>query len=63
MCFDFVRGLKIEDELEITNSDKSGNGSEIANSVEQFDSNESNHMEVKRTRRQPNKRQQADRKG
>ena len=42
-----VKGLK-EDELEKANSDKSGNGSETADSVEEFDSDEPNHLKVKR---------------
>ena len=46
---DVVKGLK-EEELEKANSDKWGNGSEITNSVEHFDSDESNHLKVKRTK-------------
>ena len=46
-----VKGLK-EDELETSNSDKSGNESETTNSVEKSDSEEPNHMKAKRTRRQ-----------
>ena len=57
-----VKGLK-ENELETANSNKSWNRSEIAYSVEQFDSNESNHMEAKRIKRQPKKRQHGDNKG
>ena len=33
-CFDVVKGLKIEDELETANSDKRGNESEATKSVE-----------------------------
>ena len=47
---DVVKGLK-EDELETSNSDKSGNESETTNSVEKSDSDELNHMKTKRTRR------------
>ena len=47
-----VKGLKIEDELEIANSDKSENESEVVDSIEQFDSEESNHLKVKRTKGQ-----------
>ena len=49
---DVVKGLKTEDKLETANSDKSGSGSETADLVEQFDSDEPNHMSVKRTKRQ-----------
>ena len=42
-----MKGLKIEDELETTNSDKSGNESEAVDSVEQFDSEEPNHLKAK----------------
>ena len=48
---DVVKGLKKEDELETANSDKRGNESEIADLVEQFDSDEPNHMKAKRMRR------------
>ena len=47
-----MKGLKIEDELEIANSDKSENESEVVDSIEQFDSEESNHLKVKRTKGQ-----------
>ena len=59
---DMVKGLK-EEELETSNLDKSMNVSETTDSVEQFDSNESNHMEAKRIKRQPKKRQHGDNKG
>ena len=55
-----VKGLKTEDELDIANSDKSGNGLETADSVEHFDSNKSNYMEAKRTKRHPKRRQHWD---
>ena len=48
MWSDVVKGLKIEDELETTNSDKSGNESEAVDSVEQFDSEEPNHLKANR---------------
>ena len=44
--YDMVKGLKDEDELETTNSDKSGNESEATDSVELFDSEELNHMKA-----------------
>ena len=47
---DEVKGLKIEDELRTVNSDKNGNESEIANSVEQFNSEEPNQLKAKQTR-------------
>ena len=46
--FDVVKGLKIENELETTNSDKSGNGSGTTDLVEQFDSDELNHLKAQR---------------
>ena len=45
-CSDVVKGLKIEDELETTNSDKSRNELEIADLVEQFDSEKPNHVKA-----------------
>ena len=50
MWSDVVKGLKIEDELETTKSDKSGIGSETADSVEQFDSEEPKQLKAKRMR-------------
>ena len=50
--FDVVKGLKIEDELEIANSEKSGNESEVADSVEMFDSEELNQLKAKPIRGQ-----------
>ena len=47
---DVVKGLEIEDELETTKSDKSGIGSETADSVEQFDSEEPKQLKAKRMR-------------
>ena len=38
--------------METTNSDKSGNGSETINSVEQIDSEEPNHLKAKQSRGQ-----------
>ena len=48
---DLVKGLKKEDKLETTNSDKSGNGSEKSDLVEPFDSQEPNQLKVKRSKR------------
>ena len=48
---DVVKVLEIEDELETTNSDKSGNGSEKSDLVEPFDSQEPNQLKVKRSKR------------
>ena len=45
-----VKGLEMDEELETTDSDKSGNGSEISDSVEKFDSDEPNHLKAKRTK-------------
>ena len=45
-----VKGLNKEDKLETADSDKSGNGSETANSVKQFDSEEPNNLKAKRTK-------------
>ena len=47
-----VTGLKIEDELETTNSDKSKNESEAPDLEEVFDSKEPNQVKAKQTRRQ-----------
>ena len=46
-----VKGLKMEDELETSNSDKSGNGSKTTDSVEHFDSDKPNHLKAKWTRK------------
>ena len=46
-----MKVLEIEDELETTNSDKSGNGSEKSDLVEPFDSQEPNQLKVKRSKR------------
>ena len=54
---DVVKGLTKVDELETTNSDKSGNGLETA------DSDEPNNLKAKRTKRQPKRRQHRDSKG
>ena len=43
-----VKGLKIEDELETSNSDKSGNESETVDSVRFFDSETLNQLKAKR---------------
>ena len=59
---DMVKVLKIEDELETTNSNKSGDESEAADSVEQFDSEEPNHLKAKRTKGQRKGRQHHDNK-
>ena len=48
-----VKGLKKIEELETTNSDKSGNGSETTDSAEQFDSDKPNRSKAKRSVRQP----------
>ena len=47
---DVVKGLKTEDELETTNSNKNGNGSETTDLVEQLDSEEPNQLKAKQTR-------------
>ena len=59
---DMVKGLK-EEELETSNLDKSMNVSETTDSVEQFYSNESNHMKANWTKRQLWMRQHRDNKG
>ena len=50
---DVVKGLKKEEELETSNSDKSRNKSETFDSVKLYDSDKPNHMTAKRTRGQP----------
>ena len=50
--FDVVKGLKIEDELETANSNKSWNKSKAHDSEEVFDSEEPNQLKAKWTRRQ-----------
>ena len=45
---DVVKGLKIEDELETTNSDKSGDESETTDLVQMFDSETPNQLKDKR---------------
>ena len=57
-----VKGLKIEDELETTNLDKSGNESEIDDSVRMFDSETPNHLDAKQKKGQRKRRQQRDNK-
>ena len=48
---DVVKGLKTEDGLEVAISDKSGNRSEIADSVEHFfDLDKPYHLKAKRNR-------------
>ena len=47
-----VKSIKIEDKLETANSGKRENELEATNSVEQFDSEELNHLKDKRTRGQ-----------
>ena len=58
-----VKGLKKEDELETANSDKRGNGLKTTDSVEQFDSEESNQLKFKRSKMQQKKRQHRDIEG
>ena len=58
-----MKGLKIEDELETANSDKSrGNGSETADSVRMFDSETPNQLDAKQKKGQRKRRQQRDNK-
>ena len=57
MWSDVVKGLEIEEKLETTNSDKSGNGSETADSVEQFYSEETNHLKAKLSKGRQKRRQ------
>ena len=45
-----VNNLKKENELEIDNSDKSGNGWETTDFVKQFNLDEPNQMKAKRTK-------------
>ena len=59
---DVVKGLKKEDELERTNSDKTGNGSNTR-FVEKFDSDESNHLKVKWMKGRRKRRQHHDIEG
>ena len=47
-----MKGLKTEDKLETTKSDKSWNELETTNSVQQFDLEEPDLLEAKRMRRQ-----------
>ena len=60
---DVVKGLKIEDKLETTNSYKSGNESETAGSVRMFDSETPNHLEAKQKKWQRKRRQHRGNKG
>ena len=57
---DVVKGPKIEDELETPNSEKRGNESETTDSVEQFGSEESNHLKAKWTKGQQKRCQHRD---
>ena len=54
---------KIEDELETSNSDKSGDESETADSVRMFDSEMPNQLKAKRKKGQQKRRQHCDRMG
>ena len=54
---DVVKGLKIEDELETTNSDVSGIGSEVTDSIEMFDSDITNRLRAKRRKGHQKRRQ------
>ena len=47
MWFDVVKGLKTEDKLETTNSDVSGDESELTDSIEMFNL-ETNRLRAKR---------------
>ena len=49
---DVVKGLKIEDELETSNSDKSGDELETTNSVRMFDLETMNQLKAKRKKGQ-----------
>ena len=60
---DVVKGLKIEEGLEIVNSEKSGNESETADSVRIFDSEMLNQLEAKRKKGQRKRHQHRDIKG
>ena len=58
-----VKGLKIEDELETTNSDRNENESEIADSVRMFDLETPNQLEAERKEGQRKRRKHCDNKG
>ena len=59
---DVVKGLKIEYELETTNSDKSRDKLEIVDSVWMFDSETPNQLRAKRKKGQQKRRQHRDNK-
>ena len=54
---DAIKGEKTEDELETANSDESENRSEVADSVQMFDSDTLNQPRPKQKKRQQEKRQ------
>ena len=58
-----VKGLKPEDELEISNLDKSGNESETSDSVRMFDSEMPSETEGQAEERAANMHQHRDNKG
>ena len=60
---DAIKGEKTKDKLETTNSDESEDRSEVAESVQMFDSDTLNQPRPKRKRRQQKKRQYRDIKG
>ena len=60
---DVAKGLKIENELETANSDKSGNESEAADSVRMFNSKMWNQLKAKWKKGQRKWRQHHDNKG
>ena len=53
MWLNIIKGLHMDGELEIANSDKSGNESEAVDSVEWVDSYEPNFMKAKQIGRKP----------
>ena len=57
-----MKGLKIKDEFETANSDKSGDELETADSVRMFDSETPNHLDAKQKKGQRKRRQQRDNK-
>ena len=60
---DVVKDRKTEDEMEAANSSKSGNESEVTDSIEMFDSDMSNQPRAKRKKGQRKRRQHRDSKG
>ena len=61
--YNVVKAVKTKDELEIANSNESGNRSEAANSVRMFDSGTPNQLKAKRKKGQQKRHQHRDNKG